>query len=371
VTGNATLQSAEIIDPVSHAFTSLGNMQSGRNQHTATLLPSGKVLLAAGSSDTSPVRSAELFDPLTNTFSATGSLSTARKSHTATLLANNLVMVAGGKSATGYLKSAEIYDPATGKFRSTGSLNTVRALDTATLLGDQTVLVAGGVSTGGDETDTCELFDPITETFSYTGLTNQKRKRHRAALLLDGTVLIMGGNVLANSQGGGDRETDTAEVYNSLRKTWTSVGKMHAARSEHEATLLSDGTVLVAGGTFTPDPADIYTASTHTFTAVSPMLQARGRHKGILLSNPVWGSLQGKVLEIGGDITGGAVFGGAQQALDTVELYDPSTGQFSLFGTMTVERQNHTATLLNDGRILITGGVGRPFVSATAELVVP
>jgi hypothetical protein len=100
-------------------------------------------------------------------------------------------------------------------------------------------------------------------------------------------------------------------------------------------------------------------------------VQARGRHRAILLSNPAWGSLQGKVLLIGGDITGGSVFGGAQQALDSVELYDPGTGTFNLFGTMTVARQNHTATLLNDGRIVITGGVGRPYVSGTAELVIP
>ncbi|MGH8094116.1 MAG: kelch repeat-containing protein [Chthoniobacterales bacterium] len=146
---------------------------------------------------------------------------------------------------------------------------------------------------------------------------------------------------------------------------------MHVARAEHEATVLTDGTVLVSGGTFTPDPADVYNASTRSFTAMSPMLQARGRHRAILLLNPIWGSLQGKVLAIGGDVVSGTVFGGAQQALDSVELYDPATGQFSLFGTMTTARQNHTATLLNDGRILIAGGVGRPYVSGTAKLVVP
>jgi hypothetical protein len=90
-----------------------------------------------------------------------------------------------------------------------------------------------------------------------------------------------------------------------------------------------------------------------------------------LLSNPAWGSLVGKVLVIGGDITGGSIFGGAQQALDSVEIYDPATGLFSFFGTMTVARQNHSATELGDGRILIAGGVGRPFVSDTAELVIP
>ena len=54
-----------------------------------------------------------------------------------------------------------------------------------------------------------------------------------------------------------------------------------------------------------------------------------------------------------------------------MEIYNPATGLFSSFGTMAVARQNHTATLLNDGRILIAGGVSRPVVSGTAEMVSP
>ncbi len=101
------------------------------------------------------------------------------------------------------------------------------------------------------------------------------------------------------------------------------------------------------------------------------MVQQRLRHVAIRLSNPAWGSLVGKVLIFGGSKKGSPVFGGLQEALGSVELYDPATGQFSTFGTMTVERQNHTAVELLDGRILIAGGVGRPFVSGTAELVTP
>ena len=121
-----------------------------------------------------------------------------------------------------------------------------------------------------------------------------------------------------------------------------------------------------------PQPASTQDRSASgTFSAVGQLIQPRGRHVSLLLSNPAWGSLVGKVLVIGGDITGGSIFGGAQQALDSVEIYDPATGLFSFFGTMTVARQNHSATELGDGRILIAGGVGRPFVSDTAELVIP
>src|SRR5262249_33207657 len=97
----------------------------------------------------------------------------------------------------------------------------------------------------------------------------------------------------------------------------------------------------------------------------------RSRHVAILLTNPIWGSLTNQVLIIGGSTTASSLFGGLNVALDSVEIYNPATQQFSLFGSMLTARQNHTATLLPDGRILVTGGVGSPAVSGTAELFIP
>jgi hypothetical protein len=128
--------------------------------------------------------------------------------------------------------------------------------------------------------------------------------------------------------------------------------------------------VLVAGGNLdVGNLAEVYHPTLQTFSDVGQMVQTRGRFVAIRLANPAWGSLVGHVLAIGGDVQGGAIFGGGQQAFDSVEIYDPATGQFSDFGTMTVARQNHTATELNDGRILIAGGVGAPAVSGTAEVL--
>ncbi len=369
VTGNSTLNSAEILDPVTHSYTLVGNMISGRNQHTATLLDNGKVMLAAGSTDTATLRTAETFDPATNLFGSVGALGTARKSHTATLLPDGTVLIAGGKSISGDLNSAEIYDPTTALFHLTDAMHVGRALHTATLLDDGTVLVAGGVINGGDETPICELYDYVAGTFDYTGKLEQKRKRHRASKLEDGTVLISGGNTLENSQQGGDRTTDTAELYNPTFGTFNFVEKMSVPRSEHESTLLTDGTVLVTGGTLDSAPVDIYQPPTHDFTTAGALIQTRARHVALRLTNPAWSDLVGKVLVIGGSITGGDIFGGAQQALDSVEIYDPATGLFSDFGHLNVARQNHTATEMQDGRILITGGVGRPYISATAEII--
>jgi hypothetical protein len=371
VTGNETLQSAEILDPVTHKFTAIGDMKSPRNQHRATLLNDGTVLLEAGSTDAVNLNTAEVFNPLTNTFSLVGSLATARKSHTATKLPDGRVLVTGGKGARlGDLDSAEIYDPSTQLFHTTSPMSEDRALHSATLLeATGKVLVVGGVQTGGGVTPTAELFDPSTEAFSLTGSLTLGRKRHRASLLMDGTVLISGGNFLENGEGGGERETETAELYTPGTGSFTMVEDMSSQRAEHESTLLLDGTVLISGGILIQAPAEVYNPDLASFSDVGEMVQTRGRHIALRLTNPAWGSLVGHVLAIGGDVTGGAVFGGGQQAFDSVEIYDPATSQFSDFGTMTEARQNHTATELNDGRILIAGGVGRPFISATGELL--
>ena len=373
VTGNQTLQSAEILSPVTRQFTSLGNMQVPRNQHTTTLLQDGRVFIAAGSRDTASLTSAEIFNPADDSFTLLAStLAGDRKNHSATLMNDGRVLLAGGRnSVDGKLRTAELFDPATNLFTPTGAMNSVRALHTATLLNDGKPLMIGGVVTGGGETDTAEIYDPVTETFRFTiGTMEIGRKRHRSSLLSDGTVLVTGGTILPNAQGGGERTTETAELFDPTTELFSNVGSMSVARSDHDSVLLADDTVVITGGTVDPELGDVYTPGAQTFApSASKMVESRGRLVSLRLKNAAWGSLQGHVLAIGGSDIGGSIFGGAQQALASVEIYDPTTKLFSDFGTMTVARQNHTATELNDGRILITGGVGRPFVSGTAELV--
>lgn len=255
-------------------------------------------------------------------------------------------------------------------FSLVGSLAQARKSHTATLLNDGRVLIAARRK-GGTESLTAELFDPSSSLFTYTGSLSMKRKRHRATLLGDGTVLVSGGAILQNAQTGAERFTSSAELFDPSAGAFRSVGSMHQIRGEHESTLLSDGTALITGGNFDPGPEDVYQPTTQSFSAVGQMVQTRIRHTTLLLSNPAWGALYGKAVVIGGAVQSNPAFGGIQQALDSTELYDPASGQFSSFATMTVARKNHTATLLSDGRILVTGGVGRPFISATAEILTP
>ncbi len=120
-------------------------------QHTATLLPNGKVLVAGGYFDTSYVfERTFLYDPEADSWSETGAMSAGKYLHTATLLLNGKVLVTGGYGGT-----EELYDPALGTWSATEAMSIARTYHSATLLTDGTVLVAGG-----DCTVSCtELYD--------------------------------------------------------------------------------------------------------------------------------------------------------------------------------------------------------------------
>ena len=184
------------------------------------------------------------------TWTTTGSLNTARTGHVATLLPNGEVLVAGGGNATGFLPSAELYDPATGKWTVSGSMATARGQQTATLLPNGEVLVAGGISNGSSLwspscTATAEIYNPSTGQWTTTGSMTKSRSNHTATLLKDGLVLVVGG--LCN--GGFSYPDKSAELYDPSTGTWKTTGSMNIARVNTAATLLRNGQVLIEGGT--------------------------------------------------------------------------------------------------------------------------
>jgi len=129
------------------------------------------------------------------------------------------------------------------------------------------------------------------------------------------------------------------------------------------ATLLNSGNVLVAGGTDGSGNlvaiAELYDPAAGTFAATGSMLTARIHHTATVLHD-------GTVLLAGGETFSASFFTG----LSSAELFNPTGGTFSLTGSMGTDRQFHTANLLNDGRVLVTGGFSeQPFgYTATAEL---
>lgn len=348
-----TLSKTEIFDPTTGIWSQLEDMISARSTHTATLLPNGKILLAGGRNDSDIALSiAEVYDPRFSIWIPTGQMTSARAYHTATRLQGGKVLVAGGIYVNGgHYATAELYDPVTGMWSNTAS-NMIypHAYHTATLLIDGMVLVVSGSTFPFNVSQQAELYNP--ETGAWTQIMDYLivgRDSHSATRLDDGKVLVVGGAML------GGNWAVLAEPYDPMTQMWLEPSSLAVSRAYHTATLLEDGAVLAAGGDFTNNPtAEIFDPGTNWWSPTGEMTINRYRHTATRLLN-------GKVLAVGGD--NGVAFA-------TAELYDRSTNTWTATGDMTSARTSHTATLLNadhqgTNHVLVTGGeLALPLVSA-------
>jgi hypothetical protein len=348
----------------SQTFSSTGSLDLALVYQTATLLQDGTVLIAGGASTAGRTNTAEIYNPSTGTFTPTvGEMNAVRSAPTATLLQNGLVLIAGGDNSSGNAQSsAELYNPATGTFSITGSMTTALDYATATLLNDGTVLIAGGVYQVG--TASAEIYNPATGTFTATkGNMTTKRVSHTATLLADGSVLIAGG--LQNNSG--ETVVSTAERYIPSTGQFAAVGSMTTARFGHSATLLNDGTVLIAGGAGQSgaplSSAEVYSPSAASFSAVGAMHTARTFHTATALYDGTVLVAGGQVGDVGGNVVSGPYTSSA-------EVYTPSLKTFAVTGNLITARGLQTATLLGVGTVLEAGGGygSASSVTSSAEL---
>jgi N-acetylneuraminic acid mutarotase len=254
-TSASLVQPAELFNPTNDTWTTTGALNFPRFFHTATLLANGKVLVTGGmNADTFPttiLNSSELYDPATGLWTTTGPLQVARYNHTATLLPSGQVLVAGGQVTNSLLvtAAAELYDPVAGTWTATNSMPNPLANHTAALLPNGQVLVAGGDidigSIGGISlvpVPYAYLYNPGTGLWTTTTSMHFVHDYHTATLLTNGVVLIAGGGSNFGST------TNCAELYEPFSQTWTAAATMNAPRQHHTATLLPNGRVLAAGG---------------------------------------------------------------------------------------------------------------------------
>ncbi|MBT5773383.1 MAG: hypothetical protein HOH95_03300, partial [Dehalococcoidia bacterium] len=171
--------------------------------------------------------------------------------------------------------------------------------------------------------DPTPLPPPGPDTFGRTGPLATPRSLHTATLLDDGTVLITGGNHIYEGL------LTSAEIYDPTASVPTT-----SDDPDHPAILL---------GAFHPTGSLTHARQTHAATRLA----------------------DGRVL-----ITGGVAHGGAAGTLSSAEIYDPATETFEDAGDMTVPRLAHATTLLPDGRVLIIGGFGNPYI-AESEIYDP
>ena len=173
---------------------------------------------------------------------------------------------------------------------------------------------------------------------------SHRRSGHSVTLLSNGKVLVAGGS-------DGKESLSDAEVFDPQTGAFTRIGKMYSARVAHTATELADGKILLAGGSAKRDEitssAEIFDSRTNKFSTLkNAMTVVRYKHDAILLKD-------GSIL-----IWGGSDNRDWRGQYKTAEIYNPKTGEFTPTGEMNYARfkVEGTSVLLKDGKVFIGGG---------------
>ncbi|MDQ4048103.1 MAG: hypothetical protein M3131_01780, partial [Actinomycetota bacterium] len=305
-----------------------------------------------------PVAPAEA--PARGSWSAGPDLGAGREFHSANLVSGTRVLVAGGLRASGPTATSEIFDSQTRRWSRAARLSTARIAHAgATLFGGK-VLVAGGgtlsATSRAGYVSSAELYDPASDSWAPAGEMAVPRANHTATLLADGRILVAGG---LNSFG---RGIAGAEIYDPSRNSWSAAGSMQEARYHHTATLLPDGKVLVTGGhqltgdgsTVALSSAELYDPASNSWARAPRMRVPRDNHTATSL-------VDGRVLVVGGGTRTAGFVAGA-------ETYDSRTGRWSSAGRLDEPRAFHAATLLAGGDVLAVGGLSDCGALSSAQL---
>lgn len=255
-----------------------------------------------------------------------------------------------------------------GSFTPTGPLLFPRYVHTAITITGCGVLVIAGVGGGqGIEQRYDQLFPGMADTSQHAKATTQvefydqqsgawlrvaplpiPRNTCGAVLLLSGLVLVVGGSGVSQTL------SDT-QLYNLTTNRWTPTGQLHTPRFNHTTTLLDSGKVLVSGGNNLQQGSGQVQDSVELYNPETGQWQRETWLPVDCMNHTATRLLTGEVLVIGG-------FSGRRNtALTTAFVYNPTTHLWAAVQPLPAPRMQHTATLLEDGRVLIVGGTDEPF----------
>jgi hypothetical protein len=329
-------------------------MSVGRYHFALVLLPSGDILAPGGVPSGGGIwtREVDLLSASTSTFVQITSMPTSHRYWRQAVLLNDGRVLIAGEHYDSASSRSHLYDADTLSWTEpVNHPQVVRFGAAMTLLPDGKVLYTGGYNggAGGPTYPSAELFDPISSTWSTTGSMAAERLGHSSNLLTTGPHA---GKVLVC--GGGRRIDESVEkrceLYDPAAGTFALTGPMSFGRTIHTATTLDDGRVLVTGGstagfnTANLASAEIYDPAAGTWTLVAPMAERRALHTATLLEN-------GEVL-----VVGGARNGNLLDVVASAEIYRPSTNSWRPAPVMSTARTGHSALRLADGNVLVAGG---------------
>lgn len=373
--GEPDAQPTDGLVPDPTRFVPAGELATARSSHSATLLADGRVWVVGGFGRSGrPLASTELYDPHTNQWSPGPTLDEPRANHIALRLNSGQVIIAGGgldnnigaPAGRGILASALRFDPTDGRLVPTASLAVGRSHATATLLEDGRVLVSGGSSdvrttqpAFGDALGSTELYDPIADRWSPGPALGTPRYLHNALRLSSGEVAIIGGSDQSEAE---LLQIELLHPGTGSRRDGPnlSVGRVFQAASQ-----LASGRGLIVCG----KQANIRFLNTGELLAAdgaelspSPPLPGDSRTAPTLSLLP-----SGRALLVGGLHGSPAGF----YALADAFLYDESASTWTSIEPLTEPRVLHSATVLNDGSVLICGGQGDADTLASCERSTP
>lgn len=317
---------------------------------------------------------------------AVGDTQATRNFGRSLLLPDGTVLTVGGSwpFAASWTKFAEIFDPVTEQWSGSGQFTPAEAADlpgdrhSATLLGSK-VIVVGGTSSvnGGGPGNNVWIYDTAIKSWTKGKNTYTMHKAHGAVAIGSNKLIVLGGDCdigVATPCNSG-----SVEEYDVSNNTWTQKTPMPAPLHSASTTVLPDGRILMAGGNnnfIALNTVQIYDPVANTWTGgsrlggVSNMNESRYYHTATLLKD-------GRVLVSGGNTVPGGMNTSAVTS-KTAEIYDPATNLWAVVAPLSVERVLHTATLLADGRVLVAAGAGKGGsntvannVTATVEIYDP